>query len=113
MRLLPKVRLVVDRPDLEIEPEVAQMMKKQKVKKDQLPRFFTMKERLVILVILGGTILLGVFFWLGGGGQIENNPSSSLQTTFSGQASSEPILPKENNSPFDWGGFNEHITIQK
>jgi hypothetical protein len=109
MRLLPKVRLVIDKPDLEIEPEVAAMMKKQKVKKDELPRFFTMKERLVIFVILGGTILIGTLFWLSGGAKLPE--SSSINTT----SSSEPIIPKpqQNNSPFDWGGFNEHITIQK
>ncbi len=109
MGLLPRIRLVVDRPELDIAPEVAAMMRKRKEKKDVPPRFFTMKERVAVGVILIATISLGIFFWLGGGGDVP-----ALQTEEF--TSSEPIIPKSQELDwfnFDMGGINEKIIIEK
>lgn len=121
MGLLPRVRIVVDKPDLDIAPEVAAMMKRKREKKDQEPRYFTTKERLFIFVILGATVLIGIFFWFGGGGKVPENSSplrqgfDPLNSEARGQASSEPIIPhnQEDSESFGLGWFTEKIRIEK
>lgn len=92
MKILPFFQLKLPFPSFGVHEEVRNLMKKsRKSKKDELPKFWTVKERLIVSTILIGTVLLSIIFWYkGNGGRVEIN------------------LPK-----FDSLDFGETVVIEK
>lgn len=99
MKFLPSFQLKLpfpsfSKPSFDIHEDVKNLMRKPIKRRSQdkdLPKFWTAKERFIVGAILGGTIILSIFFWYkGNGGRVEIN------------------MPSFNNL-----GFGETVIIEK
>jgi hypothetical protein len=72
MKILPSFQLKLpfpsfSKPSFEVHEDVKNLMRKPpKSKKDELPKFWTARERIIVGILLGGTILLSILFWYKG-----------------------------------------------
>lgn len=72
MKILPSFQLKLpfpsfSKPSFETHEDVKNLMRKPiKSRKDELPKFWTAKERVIVGSILGLTILLSIIFWYKG-----------------------------------------------
>lgn len=98
MGLLPSLKVSVEKPSFEIADEVKNLMKKPpKPKKDEMPRFWTRKERMIVGVILILSIVGSLYFWW------QSGASNMGDTTL-------PSFSLDNFSGF---GFNQTVVIEK
>lgn len=70
MGFLPSLKISFEKPSLDVHEEVKNLMRKPlKAKKDDLPQFWSHKERLLVILILAVTILGSVYFYYRGQGK--------------------------------------------
>lgn len=69
MGLLPSLKISFEKPSFGVSEEVKNLMKKTpKPKKEEKPRFWSLKERLFVAAIFLISILGSIFFWYQGNG---------------------------------------------
>lgn len=80
-------------PKFGVVDEVQNLLKKPpKPKKDELPKFWSHKERFLVGVILAATILLSAYFYYQGQGEIPEFKFSAPSFNFGGFGLNQTII---------------------
>lgn len=93
MGLLPSFKVSVEKPQFGVSDEVKNLMKKPpKAKKDELPQFWSHKERLLVGIILAITVLGSIYFYYKGQGKTPDFNFSSPSFNFGGFGLNQKII---------------------